>query len=112
MSPIRSANTSAIGLYGSIKALQATLSRISDILNKQNFIDPGLFIDSSGPLRQSELELKRLQEKLGTPSHGSRLGRRLESLKWPFKAGDVEKTVVQLEKHKRGLILQLGVEAM
>ncbi|CAG8962108.1 hypothetical protein HYFRA_00005151 [Hymenoscyphus fraxineus] len=99
-------------LYGSIQSLQATLSRIYDILNKeQGVIKPELFTDPSGPLKQSEIELKKLVLNLGTPPDSHFL-RKLESWKWPFKAGDIEKIVLQIEKHKSSLTTQLGVEAL
>ncbi|CAG8974637.1 hypothetical protein HYALB_00012105 [Hymenoscyphus albidus] len=41
-------------LYGSIQSLQVTLSRVYDILNKeQGVVKPELFTDPSGPLNQS-----------------------------------------------------------
>lgn len=103
-------------LYNSVRSLKAILSCIQDILNRTRgkpLLSSALFTDPSGPLIQSELELLKLRLKLNVSSKSQRgFGKTVQSLTWPFKRRDVERTVVTIDRHKASLTLVIGVEAL
>jgi hypothetical protein len=108
---VRDARADIRTLYNSIKGLEAILSAIQDLLNRG---DAGLAESKQSlepPLRQSELDLTKLRFDLqGSQEKRQKFGRAAQSLAWPFKKKDVEKTVDALERNKSALMLGLGVE--
>lgn len=111
---VRGAKEEIQKLYHAIKSLESILSTFRDILNRPNkhhhVLSTALFDDSSGPLRQLELELHKLSLQLQVPDRGKHeLRSAMRSLTWPFEK-DVEKAVATINGHKAGLTLEIGVE--
>jgi len=87
--------------------------RISANRNYSTGSKSGLLTRPDGPLKMSEVELLNLQIKLQHSSKDRKgFGSSLQSLKWPFKKKDVERTVGILEKHKRDLGLVVGMQSL
>jgi hypothetical protein len=103
-------------LYNSVRSLETILSCIQNILNRrhdESLLSSALFTNPSGPLRQSELELHKLRLKLNVSPKSQRgFGKTVQSLTWPFKKKDVEKTVITIDQHKASLTLEIGVETL
>ncbi|KAF4634189.1 hypothetical protein G7Y89_g3916 [Cudoniella acicularis] len=111
---VRDARDDIKKLYNSITSLRAILSSIHHILNReigQSLFDETLLANPSGPLRQAELELHKLQLKLKVLAKGQKsLDKAVQSLIWPFKEKDIEKAVGTIERYKSSLTLELQVE--
>lgn len=111
---VRDARDDIRKLYNSVKNLEAILSQIQDLLNQcdgHRFYIMNLFTDSSGPLRQLEFELHKLQLELKvSPKNQRGLGKAVQSLAWPFKKKEVEKSIFTIDQHKSNLILEIGIE--
>lgn len=108
---VRDARADISKLYNSIRGLEAILSTIQDLQNRGDASLAKSKQSLEAPLRQCELDLTKLrfdlqnsQEKL------QKFGKVAQSLAWPFKKKDVEKTVEGLERNKSALMLGLGVE--
>jgi hypothetical protein len=106
---VRDARDDIQKLYNSVRSLEAILSCIQDILNRKHgepLLSSAPFTNPSGPLRQSELELHKLRLELNvSPKSQWGFGKTVQSLTWPFKKKDVEKTVVTIDRHKASLTL-------
>jgi uncharacterized phage infection (PIP) family protein YhgE len=110
---VRDARSDIRKLYSSIKGLEAILSTIQDLLNRGDAGLAELKQSLESPLRQSELDLTKLRLDLqGSQEKLQKFGRAAQSLAWPFKKKDVEKTVKGLERNKSALMLALGVESL
>jgi hypothetical protein len=111
---VRDAREDIRKLYDSVKSLEIILSTIQNLLNLRRdeaLLNSALLKGPSGPLKQAELELQKLNTQLKIlPSHQRGLGKALRSLTWPFFKKDVEKAVVCIDRHKSSLILEIGVE--
>jgi hypothetical protein len=97
---VRDARQDIQHLYESIEGLRAILITVRD---------RGGHGDSpTVPILLCDLE--HLEKKLGkTPNGAGRAGRWVKSLTWPFKKGDVEKTVTNIERSKATLGLEFSV---
>jgi len=123
---VRDARHDIQTLYKCIKSHQAVLDSLGDLLNschndlldEKSIANPdgsksGHLTRPDGPLKMSEVELLNLQIKLQHSSKDRKgFGSSLQSLKWPFKKKDVEKTVNILGKHKQDLGLVLGIQSL
>ncbi|KAK2035979.1 ankyrin repeat protein [Colletotrichum somersetense] len=76
-----------------------------DIQNKKN-VDSPLHEQAHSMLAMTKETLDAVQRKLGTPKASS-VGRAVQSLAWPFRAGDVDKYLGTLERAKTWFVMVL-----
>lgn len=111
---VRDARDEIRRLYDSVRSLEATLTQLQYILDKDatsTLLSPSLS-DSSSALKLSELELKNLKSALESGSNATRFGNAFRSLAWPFKKKEVASIVGNLDRHRSTLLLSLGVETL
>lgn len=101
-------------LYDAVKSLETILQKIEDLIERGNLKlnDPTVFTNDTGPLRQAAKELEKLLLDLELPKGKANktIQKVFQSLVWPFRKKDVEKTVAAVERHKSSLVLELGIE--
>jgi hypothetical protein len=108
---VRDARADIRKLYNFVKGLEEILSAIQDLLNQGGAELAKSKQSLKSPLRQSELDLTVLRFDLqGSQEKQQKFRRAAQSLAWPFKKKDVEKTMDALERNKSSLILWLQVE--
>jgi hypothetical protein len=107
---VRDAREDIRKLYDSVRSLETILSTAQSIVRREgHLLNAALFTDTPGPLKQSELELEKLRDDLKPRTH---FAKKVQSLTWPFKKNDTEKTVVAIDRHKSNLTLEIGIESL
>ncbi|CAG8956490.1 hypothetical protein HYFRA_00003876 [Hymenoscyphus fraxineus] len=103
---VRDAREDIRKLYGSIQSLKSLLEQIIDFQPHQTH-----FRHDSGPLSQAQEELERLSQKVQVlPKDQRRRDKVYQSLKWPLDKSYVEKALVNIERAKSSLGLEIGLQ--
>lgn len=107
---VRDAREDIRKLYDSVRSLEIILSTAQDIVRREgHLLNSALFTNTSGPLKQSKLELEKLRDDLKPRTH---FAKKVQSLTWSFKKKDIEKTVIAIDRHKSNLTVGIGIESL
>ncbi|PVH68313.1 hypothetical protein DL98DRAFT_397812, partial [Cadophora sp. DSE1049] len=109
-STAREARKDIDSLFSSITSLELILVEVSQIAKNQHSEDLAASLEHpGGPLQllKAELEVLRVTLKAPRAPKGS-LKILVQSLKWPLKKGEVEKSLGVIERHKSTLNANLG----
>ncbi|KAK1580142.1 ankyrin repeat protein [Colletotrichum navitas] len=104
VSAVRSAKDDIRKLTQELLALKGAMEYF-DAQNKKN-VDGPLQEQAHSMLTMAKETIDAVQQKLGTPKASS-VGRAVQSLAWPFRAGGVDKYLVTLERAKAWFIMVL-----
>ena len=98
-------------LLKEVKSLQEVLERVRQLLNGPHTAKLSASQAMNDAIKDSETELYNLDQRLA-PSKPRKIMSWVNSraLKWPFKAAEVDKVLVQLERCKRSISLALQVD--
>lgn len=109
-SSAREARKDIDSLFSSITSLELILKEFSQVAKSRYSEDlAASFEPSSGPLQLLKTELGTLRVSLKAPrAPNENLKTLVQSLKWPFKKGEVEKCLGAIERHKSTLAANLG----
>jgi DNA polymerase III delta subunit len=110
---VRSARAEIQKLYDYLKNLEMLLVTVRNVVHgpegKQAF-NVSQLVSQSGPLGQLHVELQQLARILDVPNRRRKLlGKSLQSLTWPLKQKELEKTLAAIESHKSNLLLVFGL---
>lgn len=109
---VKTASLAVADIERELEDLRAVLQSLEPIANKAEFSDTGLIdLDKLCPLLQAELD--GLLEKLKTPAWAANFGPKrtkvMQSIIWPLKAVETQKTIETISRHKATLHLALSV---
>ncbi|CZR62743.1 uncharacterized protein PAC_12640 [Phialocephala subalpina] len=110
---VREARADIDRMFTTIKSLERILAQAEKIAKRPHTNDVEIFlVDLSGPIGQLKGELDRIRRRLEAPSLKGRLGGLVQSLRWPFRNKEVEKSVQIIEQHKSTLSANLGFQIL
>ena len=110
---VRDARKDIDRMFTAIQSLERILAHAEKIVKSYHANNIEIFLaDPSCPIQQLKDELDKIRLQLETPSLKGRLGSLVQSLQWPFKNREVEKTIRIMEQYKSTLSISLGFEVL
>jgi hypothetical protein len=104
-SAVKAAQRDVTALCAELSALRSTFELLS---TQDRAADQNNHGEFQSMLQSTELLLDGLSSKVGKKD--TTLQRRMQSLKWPFNAGDIRETLLKLERLKSWFLLSFAVD--